>query len=469
MNKYIDTLQKDPIIKLIMPYLKDYNSYLVGGFVRDLILNYENFDRDIIIENCDIKELTKKIANDIDASFVPLDTENKIYRIVLKDKINYIDFAAPIEDNIEKDLLRRDLTLNAIAFDINKGKFIDISGGLKDIENKTIKGISEQNFIDDPLRLLRVFRFYSKLGFRIDSSLKDIIKKYNANILSPAKERVNTELLKLFEGKYTDSALIEMDKLGLLEHIFPIMKEVKKIPNNPHHHLDLFNHSIETVKQVQIYYETSCEENKEHLDSNTMGNVKRLAFLKLAAFLHDIGKPSTWTIEEGTGKHRFFKHDDAGSKLASSILKELKFSKKQISYIQKLIKYHIYPSAVVCSDGFTEKTQMRFYRKMGEEVIDVIVLAAADRLSAQGPEITEEITSNNLNGLKMMLDNYIKLRKSIKPLPKLLDGNEIMQIKNLNQCKELGLIIKKLHEAQLSGDITTKDEAIDFIKQIDIV
>ncbi len=468
MNNYIEKIQNDPVINLIMPYLKGYKAYLVGGFIRDLLMGYENFDRDIVVEDCDIEKLSFEISKKLEASFVPLDTENKIYRVVLKDKTNYIDFAAPIENNIEKDILRRDLTLNAIAFDLNRNEFIDLTGGLKDIENQVIKGISEQNFIDDPLRLLRIFRFYSKLGFKIDDSLSEIVKKHSSKILNPAKERINTELIKLFEGKYADLALKQMDSFSLLELIFPIMKAVKTVPNNPHHHLDLFNHSIETVKQVQLYYEDAKEEVKEHLDSNSMGNAKRLAFLKLAAFCHDIGKPTTWTIEEETKKHRFFKHDDVGSKLVCPILKELKFSKKQIAYVQKLIKYHIYPSAVVCNEDFSDKSQMKFYRKMETEVIDVIAIAVADRLSAQGPEITEEITSKNISGLSCLLNNYIKLRDSIKPLPKLLDGLEIMQIKNLEQGKSLGVIIKKLKEAQLAGDITSREEAIEFINRIDV-
>ena len=464
MNKYINAIQNDPIINQIKPYLKEYNAYLVGGFVRDTILNIQNHDRDIVVESCNIEELAKKVSEKIDASFVPLDTENQIYRIVLKDKINYIDFAQPIENDIQKDLLRRDLAINAIAFDIKNNDFLDPSNGIIDIEAKVIKEISEQNFIDDPLRLLRVFRFHSKLGFEIQESLKEIVKKHSSKITQPAKERIHTELLKLFEGKHADRALEEMDNLGLLEYIFPIVKEVKKVPSNPHHHLDLFHHSIETVKQVQNYYENATEQVKEHLEMNFMGAIEKIAFLKLAAFCHDIGKPSTWTIEEETKKHRFFKHDDVGSKLISPILKELKFSKKQISYVQKLIKYHIYPSAVVCSDQFSDKSQMRFYRKMENEVIDAIVLAAADRLSAQGPDITEEITNKNLNGLKCLLDKYLALRENIKPLPKLLDGKEIMEIKKIGQSKELGNIIKKLKEAQLSGDVNTKDEAIKFIK-----
>lgn len=468
MIKYKQIINDDKILKQVMPFIKNHKAYLVGGFVRDVILGIGSLDRDIIVQDCDIEKLARKICHSLNAHFVPLDPENNIYRVVLKDKINYIDLTAPIGENIEQDILRRDLTLNAIAFDLQKNEFLDLANGIRDIENKIIRGISEQNFIDDPLRLLRVFRFRSKFGFKIDEELMALVKKHAPKIEKPAKERINTELIKLFEGKYADVALKEMDDSGLLELILPIMKDVKQVPPNSHHHLNLFEHSIETIKQVQKYYENSCLKVKEHLESNLLGSASQLGYLKLSAFCHDIGKPSTWIIEENTKKHRFFKHDDVGSKLIIPILKDLKFSKKQISYVQKMIKYHIYPSAVVCQEPTSEKAQTRFFRKMENYVIDVIVLAAADRLSAQGPEISKEHISKNLNGLKNLFEKYFEIKEDLKPLEKLIDGTEIMEILNIKASKQLGNIIKNLKEAQLSGDVITKADAIEFIKQLDI-
>ena len=456
-------IENDEVIKLIKPYLKDVEAYIVGGFVRDVLMNKKSPDRDLILCGCDVEKFSRELADKLNAHFIELDSVNKIYRIVLENKIDYIDITMPIENDFEKDIKRRDLTINAIAYNLKTSEIIDLVGGVDDIKNKKIKGICDKNFEDDPLRLLRIFRFNAKTGFEIDESLIELSKRLYKRINEPAKERVTVELLKMFEGKYCDLALLKLDECGLLEEIFPIYKEVKKIPPNSHHHLDLIHHLIESVRQVQMIYEKSSEEVKNYLETIKYGSVQELAFLKLATFLHDIGKPSCWTIEEDTLRHRFIKHDEIGSKLVIPILKDLKFSKKQIQYVQTLIKYHIYPSSMVSAEDVTDKAFMKFYRKMEGYVIDLIILAMADRLSARGEKITEDIVNKNINALTKLLNDYLEMRKNIKPLEKLLDGRDIMELLKIKQGPQLGEIINALKEAQISGNVTTKEEAINFV------
>ena len=128
-----------------------------------------------------------------------------------------------------------------------------------------------------------------------------------------------------------------------------------------------------------------------------------------------------------------------------------------------MIKNHIYPSGVIAAPDLSEKVMMRYIRKMGNNVIDNITLAKADRLSARGVDVTDGMVEANLNGLNKLLNFYLQKRETLKPLPKLLDGREIMEILNIGQSPMLGKIIKNLHEAQLNGDVTTKEEAVNFI------
>lgn len=462
-SKIIEKIKSDEILSKITDKFEN-EIYLVGGTVRDYYMGLDSTDRDIIVMDEEAREFALKLAELFDASFVPLDEDNKIYRIVLADKINCIDVTNPVGDSIEKDLMRRDLTINAIAVNIRTGEIIDISGGVTDIRNKCINYVNELNFVDDPLRLLRVYRFQALYGFRLAPETINAVCKYSDLIHKPAVERINYEILKLFSGEYAHIALENMNKTWILEEIFPFVKELKQVPPNSHHHLDLFHHSIETVKQVQNLYSEASDEVKEHLNRVDFGGFSRLAHLKLVAFMHDIGKFSTWTIEEG--KHRFIKHDDVGAKMSVKILKDLHCSNKQIDYISSMIKYHIYPSHVMTSPQITEKIMMRYVRKMDKNSIDAIILAQADRLSARGPEITDEIVERNITSLNMLLRFYLEARETLKPLPKLLSGNDVMDILNIKPSRKLGEIMEALHEAQVSGDVITREHAVEFVKKL---
>lgn len=439
--------------------------YLVGGSVRDYLMGIESHDRDIIVMDEDAKNFSLKLQKLFDATFVPLDEENKIYRLVMSDKINYIDITNPVGGTIEKDLMRRDLTINAIAVNINSGEVVDISGGVTDIKNKCIHCVNEQNFVDDPLRLLRVYRFQSLYNFSIAPETLSAICKYVELIKKTAFERINYEVLRLFSGRYAHVALENMNKTWLLEEIFPFVKELKQVPPNSHHHLDLLHHSIETVKQIQEIYDNAQDEVKEHLDRVDFGGFSRLAHLKFAGFIHDIGKFSTWTIEEG-GRHRFIGHDDVGSKLAGTMLKKMHFSNKQVDYLTKMIKFHIYPSQLMSSPQITEKIMMRFVRKMDANSIDNIILAMADRLSARGPEITDEVVEHNINLLTTLMKFYLDVRETLKPLPIFLTGNDVMEILNIKPSPKLGKIMNSLHEAQLNGDVQTREQAVEFVQNV---
>ena len=467
----LNQIRQDKIISKIAEEFPDNKIYIVGGTVRDLYLGEKSYDRDIIVCDTDAKEFALKLHNIFDSAYVPLDEENHIYRIVLHEKEDenhqsMIDITNPLGGNIEQDLQRRDLTINAIAVDIHSGNILDLFGGISDLKNKTLNYIEESNFVDDPLRLVRVYRFQALLGFELTPETISAVCKYTGLINKPAKERINYELMKLFSGKYSANALLNMNKTWLLEEIFPVVKELKQVPPNTHHHLDLLHHSIETVKQIQFIYENSDERVKAHLDKVNFGGFSRLAHLKLAGFLHDIGKFSTWTIDKDTGRHRFIKHDDVGAKLIKPILKNLCFSNKQITYISEMIKNHIYPSQLMTSQDVNEKAMTRYLRKLENNVIDNIILAKADRLSARGEVITDEIIESNIRNLDKLLEFYFSSLETLAPLPKLLDGNDVMQILNIKPSPKLGEILNTLHEAQLNGEVTTKEEAIAYIKNL---
>ena len=431
---------QDSLIEKIKPYIKNYDSYLVGGYLRDLLSGEISPDRDIAIKCDNLAKLTKKIADELNGSFVELDPVNEIYRVVFGN--DYIDFAKLLNNNLIDDIKRRDFTINAITYDINNEKFVDITGGKKDFEEKIIRTYKISNLSDDPLRTLRAIRFQAKLGFRIDDEIINFIKENNSLILNVAPERIHQELIKTFEGKFLIDALFSMDETGLLDVIFPFFKDIKKIPSNSHHHLDLFHHLIETTGNIRI--------NKPEL--------------KLAAFIHDLAKPDCWTIEKDTGRHRFIGHDELGAKKVVPFLKKLKFSNKEIEYISKMVQFHIYPSALMKDENVTERAIIRFIRKIGDDTLDLLELARADRLSARGPAVSDEMIEVNLSNLEKLKEKYFEISPKLKEMPKLVDGNEIMQILNLKPSPKLKEIIDEIKELQLEGKINNKEDAINFLK-----
>ncbi len=432
----------DKILNSINDIIKNQEIYLVGGYLRNyFIKNKISKDRDLVcLKNAEIT--AKKIATKLNGTFIELDKENQIYRVVLDDKENYFDISNAVENNILKDAQRRDFTINSIFYNINKKEFFDPLNGINDIKNKIIKTYNLKNLDDDPLRYLRMYRFMSQTGFNIEKELENYTKINFKKVLACAKERINYEIIQIFEGEFLIETLLKMYENEALEIIFPFIKEIKRVPSNSHHHLDLVHHSIETVKNIRI--------------NNPI--------LKIAALYHDIGKPSTWTIEP-QGRHRFIGHDIKGSKLAKKELTELKFSNKQIAYICKMIKYHIYPASLInCGDD--KKAYARFIRKLGDETPDIIELSRADRLSAKGIAVSKKMIDLSLNHLQNLLNYYNEVQTFVKNPKSLLNGNEIMKILNIKPSKKIGIIMEMLKEAQLTGEILTKKQAINFIKNI---
>lgn len=442
--------------------------FLVGGYTRDILLGKDCYDRDYVIKGESAINFAHKAADYFDGYYVLLDEEHNIARVVMPDKKNTMDFAGCVGIDIDSDLKNRDYTINAIACKLEDDKcaLIDSLGGINDLKNKVIRAIGEKNLLDDPLRVLRAYRFAAQLGFSIEKSTLELIEKHKSLINNVSIERVTQELIKLFEGNFAGDSLCLMAKSGLLDEIFTELTPQRNVPPNLHHHLWLLDHSIETVKQLELKIKAFPDWTKEHFYREFSPSIKAISLLKLATLLHDLGKPSTWNIEDD-GRHRFIKHEEVGAEMVVGVLKRLKFSKAAIKYISKLIKYHMYPSQLLHegTENLSEKAVMRMFRRIGEETPELLLLGMADRLSTRGPEITEKDIEENIKGLYFLLEKYKKAQEEIKTLPKLTDGKEIMKILDISPSPLIGKILKDLNEAQISGDVNTHEEALEFVKK----
>lgn len=469
----VKSLLTDDIHKQVMQEASHFafNIYVVGGYLRDLVLHtfnpqYELLSKDLdyAIAGASAFDFARHIANKLKGHFVALDQKNDTARVVLPDG-HILDFAGCLGDSIEKDILRRDFSINGLYIDTKEPQFIkDKVGGLDDIKNGIIRIISDQVFIDDPLRLLRAFRFSANLNFSIDEKTISLIKNYVDKIKTVAGERISSELFLAFKAVPLKENLLLLAQTGLLEEIFPELIATRQVTNNAYHHLNLFDHSLEAVMRADEEYLTNnVIWQKTNVSSLLHPNLSTLAVCKVAALLHDIGKPATWIITE-EGKHTFIGHDRLGADMVSPIAQRLRWSRNVDDIITMLIGLHLRPGQLFHNTPATTKGINRLYRQAGEHFPSLILLALGDLGATKGPQMTDEKTNTLKQKFYELLKGYEEYCLTTEGMTRLLDGHEIMKLLNITPGKTLGQIMQALQEAQEAKEINDRAEAIQFVK-----
>lgn len=245
--------------------------YIVGGFVRDLLLKKKSYDLDFIIVNKDSCELTSSLASRLNGSWFVLDEETRTTRLVIKDEncLKYtFDFTPVSESLLENDFKRRDFTVNTFAINIKNPDFVeDRFSAIEDLKEKVIiRAVDLKNLLDDPLRFLRAFRFLAVLNGEIEDKTYNFIKS-NLNHFNEkvASERITTELWKIFDCDSSFKTIINMSGSGLLEKIFPELAPMRKVPPNIYHHLWLYDHSLELIKTCEEKFNSMPDWAKNEL------------------------------------------------------------------------------------------------------------------------------------------------------------------------------------------------------------
>jgi len=339
-------------------------SYIVGGFVRDVLLERDTVDIDIAVAG-DALDIASKVADNLGGKYVLLDKVNRVGRVVLGDERHWeIDFST-FEGSIEQDLGRRDFTIDAMAVDLSQlGKenteiqLIDPFGGWDDLHQGVIRAVAETAFTSDAVRLLRAVRLTAELGFSINEETEALIRRYSHLISGVAGERVREELLRLLAVPRAGQFLSYVDELGLLTVLIPELAQAKGVSQPRVHFWDVFDHSIQTVVAVDfllrqgewqyagekvlaaVPWSTALA---QHFNQVVSSGSTRGLLLKLAALLHDVAKPQTKSIDAG-GRARFLGHDREGAAIASGILERLRFSTKEIKLVEIMVRYHLRPT-----------------------------------------------------------------------------------------------------------------------------
>jgi poly(A) polymerase len=461
----------------------EYDIYVIGGLVRDCLLGRDTSDIDIVI-NSDVQNMAQIVSQHIGGQYFLLDEVNNIARVIAhgQEKPFYIDFAM-FKGTIEEDLSRRDFTINAMAVELNNFisgslHLIDPFDGESDLNKKLIRAVSSQIFQDDATRLLRAVRLAAELEFKIEFSTEQLIKQWAQSVSSVSGERQRGELLRVLTLHRAGDLVHYLDDLGLLTAIIPELEQMRNVKQPKEHYWDVLEHSLQTVASVEFLlherdweYGTIdllkitpwSEEIKGHFDGEIASGSNRRAMLKLGALLHDIAKPEVKTIDEA-GRMRFIGHNKRGAEEAADILGRLRFSKNEIKLIKNLVYYHLRPVQMANIGLPTSRAIYRYFRDAGNDGIDILFLALADYLAARGPKISAEEWEQRNQLVNYIVDENNKQQKELLPV-KLLDGHDLIEIFDLTSGPLIGKLLRLVSEAQATGEIKTKNEAVSLASE----
>lgn len=465
-------------------------SYLVGGFVRDALLGRDTADIDIAVA-ADALEIASKIATVVGGKYVPLDEVNRVARVVLaRDRLEF-DFST-LKGNIEQDLAQRDFTIDAIAIDLkelDKGytdfKLIDPFNGGNDLQRRVVRTVSETALKSDAARLLRAVRLAGELGFSIDKETEALIQCDSHLAAGVAGERIREELLRLLAIPQAEQLLPYLDELGLVTGIIPELAPTKGSTQPKEHFWDVFTHSVNTVAAVDFLLRQGDwpieASNAEHTTEEVLAAVPwsaalaqhfeqavshgstRRSLLKLAALLHDIAKPQTKTID-ADGRMRFFEHTKEGATMAATILERLRFSAREVKLVEIMVTHHLRPGQMSHDWLPSRRAIYRYFRDSGEAGIDILFLSLADHLATRGPHLNLSQWQEHAQMVEYVLAQRLE-QESIVVSPKLVDGHDLIKIFGITPGPKIGELLEAVREAQAAGELTTREEALAYIRE----
>jgi len=453
---FTETLDTNPIFKLVSDSAKQLNirTFVVGGYVRDLILQRPSKDIDIVCVGAGV-ELAELVAKNSGRNEVHLSVFKNFGTAQLKIDDWEVEFVGArresyqrdsrkpiVEDGtLEDDQNRRDFTINAMAISLNDsdfGELFDPFDGLEDIRRKSIKTPLEPSitFSDDPLRMMRAIRFASQLNFDIHPDTFDALMKEKCRIEIISKERITDELNKIILSKKPSYGFLLLDSCGLLGLIFPEFVKLKGVETEEGKgHKDNFYHTLQVLDNVA--------QKSDDL------------WIRWAAILHDIAKPATKRFVKNKG-WTFHGHEEMGSKWVKGIFTDMRLPlNEKMRFVKRLVRLHLRPIAL-SKEAITESALRRLLFEAGEDLEGLMILCRADITSKNGEKVKRYLRNFDIVEQKLKeVEESDKLRQ-FQPE---ITGEMIMETFGIQPSREVGIIKIALREAILEGTIANTVES----------
>ena len=477
--------------------------FLVGGALRDLFLGRPLADLDLACFNA--QGLARKLAGALKGALVVLDDAAQVYRVALPASagaLRQVDVAELQGEGIEEDLQRRDFPLNAMALALSADlppavaakSLLDPRGGMADLAAGRLRCETEKILKDDPLRLLRAFRIAAQLDLTIDAETLERLANLRHRVRAPAGERIRAELMLLLGAPGASRFLRLMDESRILTGLFEELEPMRLCAEGYYGAGGVMKHTLDTCERAdyllthlgRVFPEQArAIEESIHTMSQSGRNFR--ALVMLAALLHDVSKPETAKTVDG--RLRFFQHDTIGAKRAEVILKRLRFSNEESVLVTAVVGQHLRPGNLATSETITDRAIYRFFRDLGEHALPLLLVCWADHASylpqekvvkalktamlepGQGQAALSRMRPQEARKTVYHLQVISLLMRRLfdearKPVPdRLLDGREVMKLLGLKPGPQVGEWLERLREAQAEGKLSTREDALAFLKK----
>ena len=457
-------------LELLAAVLGATPGWLVGGVLRHALVGEPVEDVDVAVKSGALS-LGTTVANSLPgAGFFVLDEHRGVCRVVSEVQIDVADFRAA---DLGADLARRDFTVNALAASIHElvregsAAVIDPTGGVDDLSARVIRPCGPHVIADDPLRALRAVRLAIRPGWRLHAAAESAIQGSAALTSSVSAERVRDELRAILAEPSASRGLRLLDRLGVLTVLLPESLPMKRTTQPEPHIFDVWEHSLRAVDAADLLLarlgalQPFGPELETHLDETLGDGFTRREALKLASLLHDVAKPETKTVEGG--RIRFFGHDVVGAERAALIGQRWRLSNRATAVVETLVRHHLRPMHLGNAGGVTRRASFRFFRDLGTEARDLVLLSLTDAAGVRGDSPLAVWTGPGGTILKQLMQGVGEEHRA-STVPPLLRGEDVMAAFGLAPGPDVGALLARAREAQDLGLVRTRAEALDYLR-----